>query len=160
MRKTNIKLILTVIVLSSVLFFTTRCSSDNTNNNATDNAASASTEPFDTLKDIGVGPVTATMTLGAIDNALADSGSKIFTAKCIACHAIEKKIIGPALSGVSKRRAPEWIMNQILNPSEMAEKDPIAKDLLGRYIAQMANQNLTQDEAREVLEFFRRNDNK
>jgi mono/diheme cytochrome c family protein len=91
---------------------------------------------------------------------MADNGSKIFASKCVACHALDKKVVGPALSGVTKRRAPEWIMNQILNPSDMTAKDPIAKDLLGRYIAQMANQNLTQNEARGVLEYFRKNDNK
>jgi len=160
MKKTNIKQILTVIVLCSVLCFTTRCSSDTSKTDASGNTTSASTEPFDTLKDIGIGPITAPVTLGPIDNALADSGNKVFAAKCVACHAIEKKVIGPKLLGVSKRRAPEWIMNQILNPSEMTAKDPIAKNLLGIYIAQMANQNLTQNEAREVLEFFRRNDSK
>ena len=27
-------------------------------------------------------------------------------------------------------RTPEWIMNMILNPTEMVEKDPLAKELL------------------------------
>ena len=160
MKKTNIKQILTGIVLISVLFFATRCSSDTSNTNATGSATSENTEPLDTLKDLGIGPIITPLILGAIDTALAGNGKKTFAAKCVACHAIEKKVIGPALLGVSKRRAPEWIMNQILNPSEMTAKDPIAKGLLGKYIAQMANQNLTQNEAREVLEFFRTNDSK
>jgi hypothetical protein len=47
-------------------------------------------------------------------------------------------------------------MNMILNPEEMVQKDPIAKQLLVEYNgAPMANQNLTEDEARAILEYFR-----
>jgi Na+/phosphate symporter len=46
-------------------------------------------------------------------------------------------------------------MNQILNPEEMVAKDPIAKKLLAEYIAPMANQGLTEEDARQVLEYFR-----
>jgi len=47
-------------------------------------------------------------------------------------------------------------MNMILNPEEMIQKDPIAKQLLiDSNGAPMANQNLTEDEARSILEYFR-----
>jgi hypothetical protein len=46
-------------------------------------------------------------------------------------------------------------MNMILNPEEMVNKDPIAKELLDRYLSPMADQNLTEEEARKVLEYFR-----
>ena len=55
-----------------------------------------------------------------------------------------------------ERRSPEWIMNMILNPEEMMAKDPIALKLLAAYnFAPMANQSLTEEEAREILEYFR-----
>jgi cytochrome c551/c552 len=114
----------------------------------------------DPMKDKGIGPVTS-VTLGELDATSAEKGKGIFVAKCTACHNtpdIDAKKIGPSLKAVTKRRTPEWIMNQILNPAEMTQKDPIAKELLGTYIAQMANQNLTQEEARNVLEYFRTND--
>jgi hypothetical protein len=47
-------------------------------------------------------------------------------------------------------------MNMILNPEVMIKKDPIAKKLLDEFDgAPMANQNLTEDQARQVLEYFR-----
>jgi len=46
-------------------------------------------------------------------------------------------------------------MNMILNPDEMVQKDPIAKALLAEYLSPMANQNLTEEQARAVLEYFR-----
>ena len=44
----------------------------------------------------------------------------------------------------------------ILNPNEMVQKDPLAKDLLIEFNGSpMADQSLTQEDARAVLEYFR-----
>ena len=46
-------------------------------------------------------------------------------------------------------------MNMILNPEEMVKNDPIAKQLLLDFnLAPMANQHLTQEQARNILEYF------
>ncbi len=109
----------------------------------------------DPMANKGIGPISS-VTLGEIDAALAGEGEAIFKAKCTACHKISKRFIGPALQGVTQRRSPEWIMNMALNPEEMIQKDPIAQQLLIEYNgAPMANQNLTEEEARALLEYFR-----
>lgn len=108
----------------------------------------------DPMKDKGVGPVTS-VTLGEIDQKMADEGKAVFLAKCSACHKISKRVVGPALVGVTTRRSPEWIMNMILNPEKMVKENPTAKALLAEYVAPMANQNLTEAEARLILEYFR-----
>jgi mono/diheme cytochrome c family protein len=83
-------------------------------------------------------------------------GKVVYDSKCLACHKPDKKFIGPAPTGILERRSPEWIMNMILNPGEMVQKDPIAKQLLIDYNgAPMANQGLTEEEARQILEYFR-----
>ncbi|MFO1519840.1 MAG: cytochrome c [bacterium] len=110
------------------------------------------------MSDIGIGPIKQKITLGALDPEKAAKGEAIFKAKCSACHKIDEKYVGPALKGVTQRRASEWILNQILNPTEMTQKDPIAKDLLAAYMTQMTPQNLTEEEARQVLEYFRQVD--
>lgn len=107
--------------------------------------------------DKGVGPVSE-VKLSAVDVDLASKGKTAFTAKCSACHKIDERFVGPALKGVTQRRTPEWIMNMILNPQEMTQKDPTAKGLLGEYMTQMTFQNVSQDEARQILEFFRQTD--
>lgn len=107
------------------------------------------------MQNKGVGPVKS-VSLEAIDAVLSDEGKAIFDAKCTACHKIDQKYIGPAIAGVTERRTPEWIMNMILNPTEMIAQDPLAKKLVGDSNgAIMANQSLTEDEARAVLEYFR-----
>lgn len=109
----------------------------------------------DPMKNKGIGPVSS-ISLGEIDEAMVASGEVAFKAKCTACHKISKRHIGPGLKGVTERRSPEWIMNMILNPEEMVQNDPIAKQLLVEYNgAPMANQNLTEEEARSILEYFR-----
>jgi hypothetical protein len=47
-------------------------------------------------------------------------------------------------------------MNMILDPEGMVTNDPLAKSLLIEFNGSpMANQNLTEEEARAVLEYFR-----
>ena len=104
----------------------------------------------------GVGPVTSLTISAEMDQELVANGKKIFNTMCSACHKVDKKFIGPSPQGIMTRRTPEWIMNMILNPVEMVQKDPIAKQLLIEANGSpMANQNLTEDEARAVLEYFR-----
>ena len=112
-------------------------------------------ENVDPMSNKGIGPISS-VTLGEIDPTLAAEGEVVFKAKCTACHKLSKKFVGPALKGVTQRRSPEWIMNMAMNPEEMIQKDPIAQKLLIEFNgAPMANQNITEEEARAILEYFR-----
>ena len=85
-----------------------------------------------------------------------DEGKVAYEAKCTACHKPDKQFIGPAPKGILERRTPAWVMNMILNPEVMIQKDPLAKQLLMEFNgAPMANQNLSEEDARAVLEYFR-----
>ena len=110
--------------------------------------------PLDPMEDKGIGPVKS-VTLGPIDEAMAAKGKEVYALKCTACHKVEKRFIGPSPQGILDRRTPEWVMNMILNPEVMVKENAIARQLLAEYIAPMANQNLTEEEARAVLEYFR-----
>lgn len=111
-------------------------------------------DKIDPMKDKGVGPIKS-ITLGDIDEALVAKGKEVFKLKCTACHKITKRFVGPSLKGVTQRQTPEWIMNMILNPEVMVVENAKAKELLIEYSAPMANQNLTEEEARAILEYFR-----
>jgi len=107
------------------------------------------------LDNKGIGPITS-IQLEAISEEMAAKGKESFKAKCSACHKVSKKFIGPSPKGVMERRSPEWVMNMMLNPTGMLEKDPLAKELMIEFNgAPMADQNLTEEEAREILEYFR-----
>ncbi|SNZ02038.1 c-type cytochrome [Flagellimonas pacifica] len=108
------------------------------------------------LTNKGVGPITSINIPDEIDQTLAAEGKAVFDQMCMACHRVGKKFIGPAPNGILERRSPEWVMNMILNPEGMVKEDPLAKELLLEFNGSpMANQGLTEEQARAVLEYFR-----
>jgi cytochrome c len=103
----------------------------------------------------GIGPVRQAITVGPIDKEMAEQGQKLFEAKCTPCHKLDQRYVGPSLGGVTIRRTPTYVMNMILDPTDMTEIHPVAKDLLGQFMTQMPNLGLTQDQARSIVEYFR-----
>ena len=94
-----------------------------------------------------------------LDNAMAASGEKVFTVKCASCHKLtDERLVGPGFTGVTGRHTPDWIMNFATNPDPMIDKDPKAQAMLELCLVRMPNQNLTDDDARHVYEFMRKND--
>ena len=75
--------------------------------------------------------------------------------KCAACLKLEERYVGPPLGTVLSNRTPAYVMNMILNPDEMVKNHPEAKAMLAQFLTPMPNQNLTEDEARAVLEYLR-----
>lgn len=111
-----------------------------------------------TLEEYGVGKIKKgdVVLADVIDQQMATAGADLFKTNCTACHKIEKRFIGPSPKGILERRTPEWIMNMILDPRMMTEQDQCAKDLMVEFNgAAMANQNLTVEQARSIVEYFR-----
>ena len=106
-------------------------------------------------EEYGVGPIKEELKLEPINDNMVKRGKEIFDMKCIACHKFDSRLVGPPLKDVTKRRRPEWIMNQILNPVEMAQKDPITKELFAQYMVQMTFQDVNTLDARALLEYMR-----
>ena len=122
---------------------------------AEEKAAESEGVPVD-LNNKGIGPIKELTFPDTIDEALAAKGKESFDAICVACHMVDQRMIGPAMKGVYERRSPEWVMNMMLNPDEMLQKDPIAIALLKEYNnAIMLNQNLSEEDARALAEYLR-----
>ena len=52
----------------------------------------------------------------AQDKPNAEEGKKLYEANnCGSCHALDKKVVGPALRGVHTRRSEEWLVQWIRN---------------------------------------------
>ncbi len=101
-----------------------------------------------------------TVELGAgLDQAMATKGEEVAGVKCTSCHkTTDEKLVGPGWKGVTERRKPEWIMNFITNPDPMIEKDPEVQAQLEICLVRMPNQGLADEEARNILEYMRKND--
>ena len=116
---------------------------------------SSAKTPID-LNNKGIGPITDFTFPETIDTNMAAAGETAFKQKCTACHMADRKLIGPAVKGIYERRSPAWVMNMILNPTEMLQKDETAIALLKEYNnVMMLNQNLKEEEARALAEYFR-----
>lgn len=122
------------VMLALIPFFVTGCSSED--------------------EELGIGPVKH-VELGSIDNKLVEKGKEIFGVKCVSCHKFDVRLVGPPLKDVTKRRKPEWIMNMMLNPQQMTQENPAAKELFTQYLVQMTFQDVSHDDARAILEYFR-----
>ncbi|MBX3254541.1 MAG: c-type cytochrome [Chitinophagaceae bacterium] len=97
--------------------------------------------------------------MGPLDAAMASKGKSISETKCFSCHKTsEEKLVGPGWKGVTTRRSGHWIMNFITNPDPMIDKDPEVQAQLELCLVRMPNQNLAEQEARDILEFMRQND--
>lgn len=153
MKKLAIKLL-----AFPLLFGVFGCSSDKSQpaDTNTPKPKSMLTEEADPMTNKGIGPISSVDISKPIDQALAEHGKEVYEKNCTACHKPTEKFIGPAPKGILDRRSPEWVMNMILNPEQMIKEDPIAKKLLMEFNGSpMANQHLSQEDARAVLEFFR-----
>jgi mono/diheme cytochrome c family protein len=103
----------------------------------------------------GIGPVKQAVDLGPIDGKKVEEGKTLFEGKCVLCHKLTERYVGPALGGVTERRTAAYVMNMILNPEEMYTRHPVARQLLAEHMTQMPNLGLTQDQAREIVEYLR-----
>lgn len=107
----------------------------------------------------GEGKFTHVEVSDQLDVAKAEAGNKVYEVKCAACHKLTtEKLVGPGWSGLTKKLTAEWIMNFITNPDVMLDKDPEAQAQLEICLVRMPNQNLSDDDARNVYEFMRKND--
>ncbi|MCF8237304.1 MAG: c-type cytochrome [Saprospiraceae bacterium] len=109
----------------------------------------------------GIGEIKHVELNSPLDADLIAKGSAIYDLKCSACHKLTgMRVVGPGWKGVTDRRTPEWIMNMTLNVDVMLDEDPAAQALLKECLVRMPNQNLTEEDARSILEFMLKNDGK
>ncbi len=141
-----------------IMFLSMACGSEHSN---TVPKAHKSSNTFDSkvpvvLENKGVGPIESISIPDTINRSMARMGNDLFNKKCSMCHKTSQKYIGPSLFGVTKRRSPEWIMNMIMVPNLMVQKDSIAKMLLLEYNgAPMAQLGINESDARSLLEYLR-----
>ena len=150
----------TIIIICTVLFFTA-CGSQTdapattaTTNNTT---TTTDTTAYDATK--GEGKFSNISISPKLDVTMAEAGHKIYNVKCNACHKLtSERLVGPGWAGITKRKSAEWVMNFVTNTDAMLSKDPEAKKQLEVCLVRMPNQNLSDDDARHIFEFMRKND--
>lgn len=148
----------------SVITIVTACGGGNS---SATNASSDATKPQESTvaanpsydPNRGEGKFKNVEIAAALDAAKVGSGEKVYNVKCSSCHKLtDEKLVGPGWKGVTARHTADWIMNFATNTDAMLDKDPKAQAMLEICLVRMPNQNLSDDDARNIYEFMRKND--
>lgn len=158
MKKTFVYVAFSVALLAAACGGNNQSASkDNTATAAGDEKKPSENPSYDPKR--GEGKFTHVDVAATLDPKMADAGEKVYQLKCSSCHkTTDEKLVGPGWKGVTSRHAAEWIMNFVTNTDEMLNKDPQAQAQLEICLVRMPNQNLSDDDARHVYEFMRKND--
>lgn len=105
-------------------------------------------------------PTTATATSqGGIssDPAVIAAGEALFNGNCRACHAVNQKLVGPALANVYDRRDMEWIKAFVKNSQAMiANGDEYAVSLYEEYNKTvMTSFNFADEEIESIIAYVK-----
>src|SRR5690606_32872946 len=83
-------------------------------------------------------------------------GEKIFKSKCTSCHAIDRKVVGPALKGVSDTKSEEWLIKWIRNSQALiASGDAEAIKIFEEYNKSVMTSftDLSDDQIKSVIAY-------
>lgn len=107
----------------------------------------------------GIGEVKEVELSDPLNEPMIAAGESIYEMKCAACHKLsDQRVVGPGWAGITNKRHPAWIMNMITNVDVMLAEDPEAQKLLEECLTRMPNQGVSIGDARDILEFMRKND--
>jgi mono/diheme cytochrome c family protein len=149
-----------LLLLAAFMFYACGQKTENTGDSS---AQSSPTEEKPTVSDYdpqrGEGKFDKVEISDKLDVKMAAAGKSVFDLKCSSCHKLtDEKLVGPGWKGVSQKHKPEWLMNFIVNPDAMIDKDPQLQAQLELCLVRMPNQNLSDEDARNIVEFMRQND--
>lgn len=85
-------------------------------------------------------------------------GEKIFKSKCTSCHAIDRKVVGPALKGVPDTKSEEWLIKWIRNSQALiASGDAEAVKIFEEYNKSVMTSftDLSDDQIKSVIAFIK-----
>lgn len=152
-----------ILFIASITIFIYACSGNKETKETPKEKTVSDLWKEDSVKKVndarGIGKFTNVELSEMLDVTMAKDGNGIYDLKCSPCHRLtDEKLVGPGWKDVTTRRKPEWIMNFATNTDEMLNNDPEAQAMLELCMVRMPNQNLSDEDARKVLEFMRKND--
>lgn len=85
-------------------------------------------------------------------------GEKLFNANCVSCHAINEKVVGPALKDMSKRREEQWLLKWIKNSQAMVKSgDATAVQLYKEYneLVMTPFEQFSEGQIKSIIEYVK-----
>jgi len=84
-------------------------------------------------------------------------GEKIFKSRCTSCHAIDRKVVGPALKGITESKDEAWLIKWVKNSQVLVKAgDPDAVAIFKEYngLVMTAFTDLSDDQIKSVLSYI------
>ena len=84
------------------------------------------------------------------------NGEKLFKANCAACHKLDKKLVGPALKGITDKREQDWLIAWIKDsPGMIKSGDKLAIQVYeeNNKLPMTANPHLSDQDIVDILEY-------
>lgn len=85
-------------------------------------------------------------------------GKTIFTARCAACHAVNKPLTGPALAGVDERHSMDWIVNFVRSSQAMVkagDKEAVALFEKFNHIPMPDHPDLSAEDIKGIVSYIK-----
>jgi mono/diheme cytochrome c family protein len=89
-------------------------------------------------------------------------GEKLFNANCVSCHAINDRVVGPALKNMHERREEAWLISWIKNSQKLIKSgDPIAVELSKEYngLVMPSYEQFSNDQIKSIIEYVKEQSN-
>src|SRR5450432_416126 len=87
-----------------------------------------------------------------------EEGKNIFTARCMACHKIDKDFAGPALANVDQRHTTDWIIKFVQSSQTVIKSgDTSAIALFSKFNGTIMpdHSDLTANNIKSIVEFIK-----
>ncbi len=84
------------------------------------------------------------------------NGEKLFKSTCAACHKLDKKLVGPALQGITEKREQDWLIAWIKDsPGMIKSGDKLAIQVFeeNNKLPMIANPQLSDQDIIDILEY-------
>jgi len=84
------------------------------------------------------------------------NGEKLFKSTCAACHRLDKKLVGPALKGITEKREQEWLISWIKDsPGMIKSGDKLAIQVFeeNNKLPMTANPQLSDQDIIDILAY-------
>lgn len=97
-------------------------------------------------------------TLSSLAAPPVEEGKTIFTARCAACHNVNKILVGPALAGVDERRPIDWIVKFVHSSQTVVKSgDAYAVELFNKFnkVQMPDHPDLTADNIKSIVEYIK-----
>jgi cytochrome c551/c552 len=85
----------------------------------------------------------------------AAKGQELFNGKCLVCHKLDSKTIGPPMTEVANKRDLDYIYNQVIDPAGWVVKDSEAKKVFEEYnkTPMTAFPELTKEDVAHIIAY-------